>query len=148
MESFLYKPIQVSIMESILYLERPRMKRYTLEFTATMLLYLLILATSLLLLHRFDESPMVIRALISLAPVLPCGLLCWVVLRELRRLDELQLRIQFEALAFAFAATALTTFSYGFLQNVGAPPLSWLMVWPLMGLTWIIGLGMARRRYR
>lgn len=124
------------------------MKRYTLEFTATMLLYLVILALSLLLLHRFGESPLLMRVLISLAPVLPCGLLCWVVLRELRRLDELQLRIQFEALAFAFAATALTTFSYGFLQNVGAPPLSWLMVWPLMGLTWIIGLGMARWRYR
>ncbi|MEH3022905.1 MAG: hypothetical protein PGN19_09275 [Pseudomonas oryzihabitans] len=124
------------------------MKRYLQEFSAVMLLYVAVLIGSLVLLRHLTDGPPALRALISLAPVLPCALLCWVVLRELRRLDELQLRIQFEALAFAFAATALTTFSYGFLQNVGAPALSWLMVWPLMGVSWIIGLAIARWRYR
>ena len=63
-------------------------------------------------------------------------------------MDEMHLRIQFEALGFAFAASALLTFSYGFLENVGFPHLSWLMVWPAMGVMGIIGLAVARRRYQ
>ena len=63
------------------------------------------------------------------------------------RLDELQRRIQFEAIAFAFAGTALLTFSYGFVENVGFPHLSWFFVWPIMAILWIIGLGIATRRY-
>ncbi len=53
--------------------------------------------------------------------MIPVGLFCWTVVRDMRRLDEMYLRIQFEALGFAFAASALLTFTYGFLETVGAP---------------------------
>jgi hypothetical protein len=53
-----------------------------------------------------------------------------------------------EGLAFAFAATGLTTFSYGFLQTVGFPNLSWFIVWPVMSLFWGVGHAMAKRRFR
>lgn len=124
------------------------MKRYYYEMGASLALYAFFLIVSLTLLQHPENFSMPLRIAISLAPVIPAGLMCWAIIRNLRRMDEMHLRIQFEALGFAFAASALLTFSYGFLENVGFPHLSWLMVWPVMGLMWIIGLAVARRRYQ
>lgn len=124
------------------------MTKYYYELGGAIALYMLVLAVSLLLLSQYQDAPLALRILITLAPMIPAGLLCWAIVRQLHRLDEMQLRIQFEALGFAFAASALLTFSYGFLENVGAPHLSWLCVWPIMGATWIIGLMIAKRRYQ
>ncbi|WP_458377294.1 hypothetical protein [Pseudomonas fluorescens] len=124
------------------------MKRYYYEMGASLALYAVFLIVSLTLLQHPEIFSMPLRIAISLAPVIPAGLMCWAIIRNLRRMDEMHLRIQFEALGFAFAASALLTFSYGFLENVGFPHLSWLMVWPVMGLMWIIGLAVARRRYQ
>lgn len=123
-------------------------RRYVKEFSAAMVLYIIVLVLSIILLKQFDDASLWLRTPITLAPVVPCCLMCWIIVRDMRRIDEMQLRIQFEALGFAFAATALITFSYGFLENVGMPHLSWLMVWPIMAAMWMIGLGMARRRYQ
>jgi hypothetical protein len=71
-----------------------------------------------------------------------------IVLRELRRMDELQRRIQLEALAFSFAGTAIVSFSYGFLEGLGYPRLSMFTVWPLLAVLWVAGLVLARRRYQ
>ncbi|MGE8189620.1 hypothetical protein [Pseudomonas sp. NPDC086278] len=124
------------------------MKRYYLEMGAALALYSIVLMASIFLLMRLQDASLYLRTLITLTPVIPAALMCWAIVRQLRRLDEMHLRIQFEALGFAFAASALLTFSYGFLENVGAPHLPWLWVWPVMGLTWIIGLRVARRRYQ
>jgi hypothetical protein len=124
------------------------MKRYNFEMGAALALYSVVLMASIFLLLRLQDANLVLRTVITLTPVIPAALICWAVVRQLRRLDEMHLRIQFEALGFAFAASALLTFSYGFLENVGAPHLPWLWVWPVMGLMWIIGLQVARRRYQ
>lgn len=123
------------------------MSRYLREFGAAMACYALVLVISLQMLS-IDGLGAAARIVIGIAPVLPCLLLCWVVVRQMRRMDELQLRIQFEALGFAFAASALLTFSYGFLENVGLPKLSLFVVWPLMAVMWMLGLLLASRRYR
>ena len=65
-----------------------------------------------------------------------------------RRMDELQRRIQFEGLALAFGATSLLTFSYGFLENVGFPQVSWVFIAPLMIALWGLGCAWAGRSYR
>jgi len=53
-----------------------------------------------------------------------------------------------ESLMFAFGATAIITFSYGFLQRTaGAPELSYFWVWPVMGSAWLLGSVIAQRRY-
>lgn len=44
---------------------------------------------------------------------------------NLRYLDELQRRIQLEALAFAFLGTAVLGVGYGSLQNAGLPQIEW-----------------------
>ncbi len=122
------------------------MKRYAVELGLALASYtLLMLASIWVLQHSKPPSPL--REMLALAPMLGCSGLCWVMLRALRRLDELQRRIQLEALGFAFAGTALISFSYGFLESLDYPRQSMFMVWPLMAALWCVGLALARRRY-
>jgi chromate transport protein ChrA len=68
---------------------------------------------------------------------------------RLRQLDELQQRVQLEALAIAFAGTGVIATAYGFLVNAGLPDIDWgALVWPLMVALWVLGLLYANRRYR
>ena len=60
----------------------------------------------------------------------------------------MQRKLQFEALALAFAGTALITFSYGFLEGAGFPRISMFAVWPLMAAIWFIGVMIGRLRFK
>lgn len=120
--------------------------RYLWEFGNAMVAYVVVMVASITLLVTVDAGP-ILRSLISLLPIIPGLTICWVVVRQLRRVDELQRKIQFEAMGLAFAATAITSFSYGFLENVGFPKLSMFAVWPLMAGFWIIGHIISTRRY-
>lgn len=124
------------------------MNRYYLEMGAALTLYTLVLIASVVASQHLLDAHLLLRSAVALAPMIPAGLMCWAMVRNLRRLDEMHLRIQFEALGFAFAASALLTFSYGFLENIGAPHIPWTCVWPVMGAMWILGLQIARRRYQ
>lgn len=86
--------------------------------------------------------------LIALSPMLPAVFICGVVMRSIRHLDEMQRKLQFEALALAFAGTALITFSYGFLEGAGFPKISMFAVWPLMAAIWFIGVMIGRLRFK
>ncbi|MGH2491171.1 MAG: hypothetical protein ACRDF9_06635 [Candidatus Limnocylindria bacterium] len=44
-----------------------------------------------------------------------------------------------EAVAFAFAATALLTFTYGLLENIAFPRISLTWILPLMIVLWTLG---------
>ena len=124
-----------------------RSKQYTKELTAALVVYGLLLAGSIQLLTHVDVArPW--RDVIALSPMIPAAAMAWVILRELRRMDELQRRIQLEALGFSFAGNAILTFSYGFLEGLGYPRLSMFTVWPLLAVLWIVGLVLARRRYQ
>lgn len=123
------------------------MARYTKELSAALALYAALLVGSIeLLQHVAVPAPW--RDAIALSPMAAAAVMAWVMLRQLRRMDELQVRIQLEALGFAFAGTALATFSYGFLEGIGWPRLSMFAVWPLMAGLWIVGQLLARRRYQ
>ncbi|PTQ74466.1 hypothetical protein [Celeribacter persicus] len=77
-------------------------------------------------------------ALISL-PVL--GLLCalWAIMKHVSDYDEFQRKQTSDAIIFAFAATALTTLTWGFLEDAGLPDLPTFAIWPMMGTFWIMG---------
>jgi hypothetical protein len=109
------------------------MNRYYLEMGAALILYMLVLTASVIATQYLTDANMILRSAVALTPIIPAGLMCWSIVRNMRRMDEMHLRIQFEALGFAFAASALLTFSYGFLENVGAPHIPWTCVWPVMG---------------
>ena len=122
-------------------------RRYVIEMASALAAYGVLLVGSIeLLTHVAIASPW--RDLIAMCPMFPAATVAWIVLRELRRMDELQRRIQLEALGFSFAGTAILTFSYGFLEGLGYPKLSMFTVWPILGVLWAVGLALARRRYR
>lgn len=120
-------------------------RRYSFESGAAAAAYAVLLVVSLTLLRTGHLGAW--RYPVALLPVLPIpfGMLAFV--RMLRRLDELQRRIEFDALAYSFGATMLITFTYGFLENAGLPRLSWIWVLPLMGVLWGAARIFAHRRY-
>ena len=85
--------------------------------------------------------------MVASLPGLAFGVVMWTVLRQYRRMDELQRQIQLEALAIAFGTTAFVTLTTGFLQDVGLPPAPWYWVWPVMAVAWTISLGFTTWRY-
>lgn len=122
-------------------------KRYFLELGSALLAYALLLVGSITLLQNHDPgSPW--REMLALSPLLGGFLAIWAILRALRRMDELQRRVQLEALVIAFTGTAILSFAYGFLEGLGYPRLSLFVVWPVMALLWILGAAWAARRYR
>ncbi len=121
-------------------------RRYTVELAITMTVYCMAVFVSTYLLNL--SLPSLLRIPIALLPILPGCFVPVVVVRQLRRVDELQRQIQLEALGFAFASSGMLSFAYGWLQLAGFPQLSWLYVWPLMAMLWGVGTVWATWRYR
>jgi len=122
-------------------------RRFIVEFTASMVAYVIVLIGSVWALNAFAFAGMW-STVVALMPMLPGAAVAVAVMRQVRGSDELQRRIQLEALSLAFAGTALATFSYGFLENVGYPKLSMFFVWPLMAVLWMVGSIISARRFR
>ncbi len=124
-------------------------KRYLREFIYAMIAYIITLSLSLIGLGFFaDYALNPARIIVALAPVIPIIFMILSFLKYLNGIDELQQRIQLLAIGFAAGATSLLTFSYGFLENVGFPPISLLWVFPVMILLWGLGLAFIARRYQ
>ena len=121
-------------------------RRYAIEFSAAMIGYGIVLIGSIKLLGLYGKTAW--RYPMALAPVLPAAAALVAFVRFFRSVDELEQRMHLEGLAFAFGASALSTFAYGFLEGVGFPHLNWTFVWPVMIMFWGIGNALARRRYR
>jgi len=121
------------------------MNRYVIEFGGAMLAYVVLLPLSIFAYRAVDQDAL--RAMVAVVPVVPTLLGLAAIMRAVRRMDELERRIHFEAVAFAFAATALLTFTYGLLENVDFPRISLTWILPLMVALWGLGQALARRRY-
>jgi hypothetical protein len=68
---------------------------------------------------------------------------------SIRQLDELEQRIQYEAIALAFAATGVVLSTYGCLEHAGLPAVRWgLWAYPLMFTFWLGAYLLVRRRYK
>jgi len=83
----------------------------------------------------------------AVLPVVPMALEVYVFLRYLNAIDELQQKIQLNAIGFAASLTGLITLTIGFLENAGLPRLSWTFVFPLMVALWSVGMILFTRRY-
>ena len=123
------------------------MNRYHLELGAALAAYAALLVGANLL-GGWPHPAGAGRLALAVLPMLGTVAVAWVVLRGIRRLDELQRRVQLEALALAFAGTALITFGWGFLEDAGLPRFPTFGVWPLMAVLWVLGLTVVARRYR
>ncbi|MGB7337872.1 MAG: hypothetical protein WBC91_03190 [Phototrophicaceae bacterium] len=120
-------------------------RNYQRRFAIAIGGYVTILLLSVYLLDRTENQ--ILRVILALLPMLPVLYGLWGYMQLIRNLDELQRRIQLEAISFSMGLTGVITFSWGFLQGVGLPPLESIWVFPMMIAFWGIGLFIAQRRY-
>ena len=86
---------------------------------------------------------------IALLPTAALALFIFTWVRASRELDELQQRIQLEALVVAFPGTILLAVFLGFLQRGGLLPEGTDLrdMWGFLPWPYFVGLLVARRRY-
>jgi len=115
-----------------------------------MLGYVVAVFLSVWLLHRVEVP--VLRALIALLPVPAIALAMRAIIRRVRDADELQRRIELEAISIASACVSLGYLSAGFLQlaKVIDVAASDAMIWvfPLTALIFGLAKAVLGRRYR
>ena len=91
------------------------------------------------------------RIVVALAPMIPFAFFLAFMLAGIRSMDELQRRIQLEALAIAFPLAILFFMMLGLLElAIPLSPQDWSYrhTWSYLPLFYFIGLSIASRRYQ
>lgn len=117
-----------------------------IQFGFAILAFLMVLVGSVTVVAANPDAGW--KVWIALLPAVPGGVVVWLTVRQLGRLDEVQKRTQMQALGLSIAATGLVTFGYGFLESAGMPHMSAAFVLPLMAGFWGLGLIFIALRYR
>jgi len=114
--------------------------------------YAMVLASSVAVLvldvGHGKTLPIAIKIPIALAPMLPALLVVPWMIGNFRRMDEMQVRHQLEAIVAAAAATAFLTMGYALLETIGFPRLPMSVVWCTMLGLWISATWVQRWRFR
>ncbi|WP_373928705.1 hypothetical protein QTN93_00850 [Sphingomonas aerolata] len=97
-----------------------RSKQYMIELGSAFALYAALLVGAEAV-ERAIAPAGALKLAINLAPMIGALAAAWAILRGLWRLDEMQRRIQFDAIAISFLGTALITFAWGFAEGRGCP---------------------------
>lgn len=123
--------------------------RYLREFLPAMFGYVVALSLSLWLLRSIEGG--LLRAVVALLPLPPIALALRAMIRYIRDSDELQRRIELEAVSVATAGVSLAYMGGGFLQlaKVVDVPSGVAMIWvfPLVCLLYGIAKAVVARRY-
>lgn len=129
---------------------QPAARRYLRALWPLMVGYALTLSLSLWLLKRGIEA-VPLRALVAILPALPIALLMRAALRYLREIDELQRRIETEAIGIASLLVALLYFAGGLLQKAKVIELdaaaAMIWVFPLLVAIYGVAKMVLARRY-
>lgn len=124
--------------------------RYLREILPAMVGYVLTLFLSVWLLKRIEEPGL--RALVALLPVPAIGMALRAIIRYIRDVDELQQRIELEAVSFAAALVSMVYITGGFLQlaRVIDIPAGMAMIWvfPLICLGYGLAKIVVARRFQ
>ena len=124
-------------------------RRYTREVVVAMLGYVVLLCLSMYLLRGAEGAWL--RALIALLPVPPIVLVLRAMVRYIRDVDEMQQRIELEAVSAATAFVSLVYLTGGFLQSAKVidVPSNVAMIWvfPLVCLSYGLAKAVVARRY-
>ena len=125
-------------------------QRYVREFFPAMLAYVLAVLASSFLLKRLDEP--LLRGLVALLPVPPIVLAMRSIMRYIRAVDEMQQRIELEAISAATAFVTLLYLAGGFLQSAKVIDLRastvMLLAFPLVCAAYGFTKLLVARRYR
>ncbi len=117
-------------------------------FMASALFLTLFLVARLIL--KEVELPMYIKIGTSVLAILSFIFFLIQYIKHVRGLDELERRIQLEALAIAFPLTMVLLMTLGILELFIALPandLSYRHVWAFLPIFYFFGLTIARRKY-
>ncbi|XBQ16415.1 MAG: hypothetical protein ABL308_00715 [Oceanicaulis sp.] len=126
----------------------PAGKRYALTFSLAMIAYGVMVVGAPLLDDAMD-LPDPARLVLALAPVVPAlfGMREFLVYH--RSMDEVQARIQSEAILIAAGVVAFASFGWGFVELwMDAPRIPILWVLPALAAVWGIATPFVARRYR
>ncbi|MFM9995800.1 MAG: hypothetical protein ACKVU4_08370 [Phycisphaerales bacterium] len=100
-------------------------------------------------LREFPSLPVAVRGVLAVVSIPPLIGVIVSGLRVLRRMDELERRIQLETLGCAFGVLGLLLVVYGQAQTAfKLTPEPWTMVWPMMYCIYAGCLIVIRRRYQ
>ena len=125
-------------------------RRYLRALWPALVAYSLALFASIFLIKRGIES-VPLRALVAVLPVLPIALIMRAALRYLREVDELQRRIETEAIGVASLLVSMLYFAGGLLQKAEVIDLdaaaAMIWVFPLLCGTYGIAKMILTRRY-
>lgn len=128
----------------------PAMRRYMRMMWPIMAGYALTLFASVWLIKRGIES-VPLRAVVALLPVVAIALFMRAALRYLREIDELQRRIETEAIGIASLMVSLVYFGGGLLEkaNVVQVDAGAVMIWvfPLLCLVYGFAKILLTKRY-
>lgn len=105
------------------------MRRYRVRFTAAMAAYVVVIVIAVPSIRYVDS--VWLKALLALLPMAPIGFAVRELVLVTRAMDELQRRIQFEAVAVASLLTCFLTLAWGLLEKAGLPALPAVMVTPI-----------------
>ncbi len=92
-----------------------------------------------------------VRVLIALAPIPLFIWFLWIWMKGLGAMDELQRRIELEALAFAFPVCVVVLMTLGLLElamQLNPDDWSYRHIWAMMPALYYAGLWRAKRRYQ
>ena len=124
-------------------------RRYMREFLPPMAAYVVLVFLSVWLLKRVDAP--VLRALIALLPLPPIAFALRAIGRYIRDADELQRRIELEAVSLSTAFVSFAYLTGGFLQAAKVIDIraadAMLWVFPLTCLAYGVVKVMVSRRY-
>jgi hypothetical protein len=124
-------------------------RRYLREFVPAMAAYVVLVTLSVWLLKRVDAPAL--RAVVALMPVPAVALAVRAIMRYIRDADELQRRIELEAVSIATAFVSLGYLTAGLLQSAKVIdiPSSVAMIWvfPLLCLGYALVKVAVSRRY-
>lgn len=112
---------------------------------AGVIFILTLFGTYYLLEHEANQS---LKSILPFAPALPGCLLIISLGYALSKLDELQRRIQVEAIAIGFGITAIVSLTYGLLGLTGTSQPNWMLVPVIMTFSWLIGKLWTRWKYK
>lgn len=91
------------------------------------------------------------RIVVALLPAIPFAFFLWMFVRNIAQMDEMERRIQMEAMAFAFPLSIFLLMVLGLLQlAIPLSPEDWSYrhVWIFLPIFYFGGVALAWRRYK
>lgn len=128
-------------------------RQYLKTFIPAMTAYVVVLFASMLILKKIGmDAPLYLRAILSLAPIIPIVFVCRALIRFLRDSDELERKIELEAIALSGLFTGLIFLCLGFLASAKVIFLDGaaVAIWVFPSLFGLYGVAkcISSRRYR